>query len=195
MKTFFRRFNFQAVRRTMGFELLTFTAGAACFAIVLSRGVTPWAVWATAALSVLAMLLAALSVWRDGRALTWWRYPNLLRAGVPLSSHPLHAELLLELEGALAAWARLSPNLRGFLESAPDELVALAKQASYPVGLVEATMREHSLQQATEVRTHFEQLQEGVFAPRAQLDTLRARSHALAAAALEQRTLDAGAQS
>ena len=24
MKTFFRRFNFQAVRRTMGFELLTF---------------------------------------------------------------------------------------------------------------------------------------------------------------------------
>ncbi|MBX7115316.1 MAG: hypothetical protein K1X64_13385 [Myxococcaceae bacterium] len=191
MNAVFRRLSLQSVRRTVGFELFTFAFAATCFTLAVSRGVGTWALWASAAFSSSAILLAAVGVWRDGRALTWWRYPHLLRAGVPLSSHPPHTELLLELEGALAAWTRLSPNLRGFLESAPDELVALAKQASTPQWLLEAS----ALRQASEVRAHFEQLQESVFAPRAQLDTLRARSHALATAALEQRTLDSGAPS
>lgn len=195
MILFNRRFSFRAVRRTVGPELVTLTMGSASFATAMIRNITDWALLAVTALSLLAMVLAAIGVWRDGRLLNAWRYPRLLDAGVPISSHPVHGELLLQLEGALAAWARLSPNLRGFLDTAPDELVALAKQACTATGFADTAQREHSLRQAREVRIHFEQLQADVFVPRAQLDTLRARSHALATAALEQRTLDAGARS
>jgi|CXWL01.1.fsa_nt_gi hypothetical protein len=189
------RLNFHTLARAVGLELATFVTATLCLWTALLRDVITPAMIAVIFASTVALAASITACWRDGRLLIWWRYPNLINAGVPLVPGMLHTDLFKQLEGALAAWTRLSPNMRGFLESAPDELVALAKQASGPFALEDAAVLERSLTQATEVRTHFEQLQQNAFAPRVQLETLRTRSHALAAAAMEQRRHDHGARS
>lgn len=182
--------NLSRLTRAVALEVLTAIAAGLCVTTAFGRNVMPSALAIVVVMSVAAVGAGLVAGWRDGRLLIAWRYPRLLRAGVPLEPELLRADLFDQLEGALAAWTRLTPNMRGFLESAPDELVALAKQACDPLALQEAGAFDRALLQATEVRAHFEALQVSAFIPRVSLDTLRTRSHALAAAALEQRQAD-----